>query len=342
VIDFKRFQFPADWKRVTVIAWTSTMVTLATFIGLVITTRDELPRWALNNSNRFPLEAIIEGSKTTLRGSTLFSVLFWLIVFAAVLGWIFLFFSTRETAKATQRAQTAEANAQKSLSADTANSDFHNQAKTSQAIFEELFPDANPTFRIKSVKEITTIHGDGTAEVQREYLIQAGPKGAAAWRCHIYADASAEKVRIPSDMEFQGRLMQERSNEKLHWIATKDEDTTKVYLLYFSPTVEPDATRKLSITYRWPRFAGDLLKNGETTFFVNFKSLGDEDLADVSYELRFAEEIGDLHVEPKSDLLGGIFKPEKVNSYRCWSYEHHALRVAGAELTFHARKKVRA
>ena len=81
----------------------------------------------------------------------------------------------------------------------------------------------------------------------------------------------------------------------VRYLLIENEPFRKTFALIFIPPIEPgQPPRRFRTSYRWKRFAGDLVSKGKTDFEFGFVSYSPTDTADVEMEFRFARALGEV------------------------------------------------
>jgi hypothetical protein len=289
-----------------------------------------LAKAAVGNWQRVNAELISHHSELHLEGNRLFALTF------VTIACLVVFFAALTYDRSIRVARLSARLEQPPQQLDRALIDYNKSTDAASKIFAELYNKNRAEFHIRSIHEMITVHDDGTSYVRREYVLKAGPEGARCWRCIIVADDSAEDVTLLSAIDFRALCF--AGAHKLHYLLTHNASREKEVLLFFTPSVEPQQEVRFQVTYNWPRFAGDIVKNDRTKFHTRYRTLSTDDRVEISYEIRFAKSLGDIACTLVSEQLGGELADFHETNYWVWRYTHGSANLHEEALTLEVKR----
>ena len=182
-----------------------------------------------------------------------------------------------------------------------------------------------PVYKIEIFRCEIHINREGDGEVSLHYRIRADREPLDFFVVALNAEGDAAPVQYLEEIGFKIKDI-DRATSVTHQLF-KDGPREKRLAIFFLPRVEPDQTRSLDVSFKWPAMCRRLIGGGEE-FGWGFESQGVID-----------ELVYDIFVEPTvgsftSTISGnkhGIQEINRMFSKRDWPGFRYTVKNAAAE-----------
>lgn len=200
------------------------------------------------------------------------------------------------------------------------------QISAVDSIVHRLYDIDHTRWKFTSVHETYTISAGGDAIIERKYTVEAGMYPAQIWRLDIFADNSADPVEYLSDLHLKIEVVDPPNGEDLRYLVYDNSSKRKRLAIFFLPEIAPAEERNIVLTYKWPGFARDLIAINRTVFSMRFRTSDPDDTADVTTEIRVANDVGSTMLENMNPTVDGDEISEySTEAYKIFTYRNHAL-----------------
>lgn len=176
--------------------------------------------------------------------------------------------------------------------------------------------------RYAQVRMTFNVKADGTCDVVREYIFEAGDEPIQVWKMYVAADQSAKrlydtqslKVLADDKVDFGSSVPHNGDHCGLKYLVFLNDPLKKELAFFFLPQIEPRTKRAVRIAYSWPKYAADLKIKGSTWFSFEFKTADPADSAALDLVFNFDKALGPVVVDGKNDFRTGEILSSEATS----------------------------
>jgi len=207
--------------------------------------------------------------------------------------------------------------------------DLDDATRFARNITSYIYPqeeDNRPRFNILSADIKYSIGREGDTSAEAIFKIECVKDPAHFFSFWIRSDPESGDIKFLRQLNLQA--FDDESGHKLDWLPTQNHTNTKTLAIFF-PEVLPGSTKRLRVTYEWPRFMGKLIELGAANFDWYFLTRDPEKPAIFRQEWKFDGSFAPLDCRIAGrPAISASLRQENHGSAFSWIYEDQSAYLA--------------